>query len=184
HDGVLPATGPLFSIAPVNPSAVVPPSCGPGVPTPCTTYAPQGVQAGAKTPAVQEWNLSVEQQLNRATALRVAYVGSFGYHGLLSVDPNDIAAQTCADPAGCQAGGVAASGTPAVAASQSHVPQGAGYIPVGTRPNPYLGAGFFWYTEGNTRYNAMQTEVTHRFSSSLQFRANYTWAKNMDMNSG
>jgi hypothetical protein len=47
-----------------------------------------------------------------------------------------------------------------------------------------LGAGFFWYTEGNSRYNALQTEVTHRFSSSLQFRANYTWAKNMDMNSG
>jgi hypothetical protein len=184
YNGSLTASGSLFNITPVNPSAAVPPSCGPGVPTPCSTFAPQGIQADAKTPTVQEWNLSVEQQLNRTTALRVAYVGSFGYHGLLSVDPNDIAAQTCADATGCQAGGAAAGGTPAVAASQSHVPQGARYIRVGTRPNPYLGAGFFWYTEGNSRYNALQTEVTHRFSSSLQFRANYTWAKNMDMNSG
>ena len=55
---------------------------------------------------------------------------------------------------------------------------------MGTRPNPYLGAGFFWYTEGNSSYNALQTDVTHRLSHGLQFRANYTWSKNLDMNSG
>ena len=27
-----------------------------------------------------------------------------------------------------------------------------------------LGAGFFWYTEGNSSYNALQMDVTHRFS--------------------
>ena len=100
--------------------------------------------------------------------LRVAYVGSFGYHGLLSVDPNDIPAQICSTAAGCTAGGAATSGTPATAANQSHVAQGAQYIPVGTRPNPYLGAGFFWYTEGNSSYNALQTDVTHRLSHGLQ----------------
>jgi hypothetical protein len=184
YNGSISSSGSLFSITPIVPGATVPPSCGPGAPTPCTTYAPQGVQANAKTPTVQEWNFSIEQQLNSNTALRVAYVGSFGYHGLLSVDPNDISAQICSSAAGCQAGGVAASGTPATAANQSHVSQGAQYIPVGTRPNPYLGAGFFWYTEGNTRYNALQTEVTHRLSQGLQFRANYTWSKNLDMNSG
>ena len=184
YNGSISSSGSLFSITPIVPGATVPPSCGPGVSTPCTTYAPQGVQANAKTPTVQEWNFSIEQQLNSNTALRVAYVGSFGYHGLLSVDPNDISAQICSGASGCQAGGVAASGTPATAANQSHVPQGAQYIPVGTRPNPYLGAGFFWYTEGNTRYNALQTEVTHRLSRGLQFRANYTWSKNLDMNSG
>ena len=30
-----------------------------------------------------------------------------------------------------------------------------------TRPNPYLGAGFFWYTEGNSSYNALQTDFVH-----------------------
>jgi hypothetical protein len=64
------------------------------------------------------------------------------------------------------------------------VPQGAQYIPLGTRRNPYLSAGFFWYTEGNSSYNALQTEVTRRFSRGLQFRINYTWSKNLDMNSG
>ncbi len=184
YNGSLTASGSLFSITPVLPGAVIPPSCGPGVPTPCTTYAPQGVQADAKTPTVQEWNLSVQRQLTGRTVLRAAYVGSFGYHGLLSVDPNDIPAQVCASAAGCQAGGVAASGTPAAAASQSHVGQGVQYIPVGTRPNPYLGAGFFWYTEGNSSYHSLQTELVHRLSGGLEMRANYTWSKNLDMNSG
>ena len=65
------------------------------------------------------------------------------------------------------------------------MPQGAHYIPGPgtTRPNPNLGAGFFWYTEGNSSYNALQMDVSHRFSNGLQFRANYTWSKDLDMNS-
>ena len=184
YNGSITSSGSLFSITPVVPGALVPPSCGPGVPSPCTTYAPQGIQANAKTPTVQEWNLSAERQLTPATALRISYVGSFGYHGLLSVDPNTVPAQVCGNEAGCTAGGVATSGTPATAANQSHVAQGVQYIPVGTRPNPYLGAGFFWYTEGNSSYNALQTDVFHRLSRGLEIRANYTWSKSLDMNSG
>jgi hypothetical protein len=184
YNGSITSSGSLFSITPVVPGAPVPPSCGPGVPTPCTTYAPQGIQANAKTPTVQEWNVSIERQLTLSTALRVSYVGSFGYHGLLSIDPNDIPPQICSSAGGCQAGGVASSGTPATAANQSHVAQGAEYIPVGTRPNPYLGAGFFWYTEGNSSYNALQADLLHRLSRGLEIRANYTWSKNLDMNSG
>jgi hypothetical protein len=183
-NGSISSSGQLSSIVPIVPGVAVPPSCGPGVLGTCTTYAPQGVQADAKTPTVQEWNLSVERQLSSATAVRASYVGSFGYHGMLSVDPNDIPAQVCSVAGGCQAGGVSAGGAPATAANQSHVAQGAQYIPVGTRPNPYLGAGFFWYTEGNSSYNALQTEVTHRLSRGFEIRANYTWSKNLDMNSG
>jgi hypothetical protein len=172
------ANASLFANQPLTPGAPVPPSCGPGVPTPCTTYAPQGVQADAKTPTVQEWNLAVEHQLSSTMALRLAYVGSFGIHGLLSVDPNSIPPQICTNAAGCQAGGTAA------AANQGRVAQGAQYIPVGTRPNPYLSGGFFWYTEGNSSYHALQAEVTRRLSRGLQFRANYSWSKNLDMNSG
>ena len=171
------ANASLSSIVPIVPGVSPPPSCGPNVPAPCTTYAPQGVQANAKTPTVQEWNFIVEQQVSSNTALRVAYVGSFGYHGLLSIDPNSIPPQICSDPAGCVAGG-----TPGT--TRSTVPQGAQYIPIGTRRNPYLSGGFFWFTEGNSSYNALQMEVTRRFSRGLQFRANYTWSKNLDMNSG
>ena len=61
---------------------------------------------------------------------------------------------------------------------------GTPYIPVGTRPNPYLGAGFFWFTEGNSSYNALQADVSKRLSKGLQFRGNFTWSKNLDLNSG
>lgn len=167
----------LASILPIVPNIPQLPSCGSTVLPPCTTYAPQGVQGNAKTPTLQEWNLALEQQLSRSMVLRLAYVGSFGTHGLLSVDPNSIAAQICSSPAGCTAGG-----TPGTV--RSTVAQGAQYIPVGARPNPFLSGGFFWFTEGNSSYNALQMELVRRLSDGFQFRTNYTWSKNLDLNSG
>jgi Carboxypeptidase regulatory-like domain len=171
------AAASLSSLLPVTPGVPPAPSCGPGVPTPCTTYAPQGIQPDAKTLTVEEWNLTLERQLAAGTLLRVSYLGSHGYHGLLSVDPNVIPAQTCANAAGCASGGVAPT-------LRGSVPQGAQFLPVGARPNPYLSAGFFWYTEGNSSYNALSTEVSHRMSHGPEFRASYTWSKNLDLNSG
>ena len=168
YNGSAAFTGSLPSLLPITANVPVPPSCGLGVPPPCTIYAPQGVQADARTPTVEEWTFSLQQQLSANTAIRVAYVGSHGYHGLLSIDPNTIPAQICAQPGGCGTG----------------VPVGAQYIPAGGRPNPYLSAAFFWYTEGNTSYNALQLDLTRRLSRGLQFRAAYTWSKNLDMNSG
>lgn len=176
YNGSVSLSGSLPSLLPIIPGVPPRPSCSDTVPQPCTIWAPQGIEPSAKTPTVQEWNLTVEQQLDRQTVLRVAYVGSFGYHGLLSVDPNSIAAQTCSNAAGCTSGGNGAA--------RGSVPQGAQYIPVAARPNPYLSGGFFWYTEGNTSYNALQVDATRRLSHGLQFRANYTWSKNLDMNSG
>ena len=185
-NGSIVSSGNLFNLIPVVPNSPIAPSCSATVTTGCAIYAPQGVQSDAKTPAVVEWNASVEQQISSTTALRVAYIGSHGYHGLISIDPNSIAPQICA-AATCQAGGVittgAGAGNPVPVSSQSTVVQGQQYIPVSTRPNPFLGAGFFWYTEGNTSYNALQVEVTHRFSSGLQFRGSYTYSKSLDMNS-
>jgi hypothetical protein len=164
----------LFSFIPVAPGTSFP-ACGTGV-TPCATFAPQGIQADAKTPAVQEWNLSIEQELNHDTSIRVAYVGSHAVHELLSIDPNSIPAQICATTT-CTSGG-----TPGTV--KGTVSQGAQYIPVQSRPNPNLSGGFFWFTEGNSSYNALQIDVTHRMSKGLEFRGNYTWSKNLDMNSG
>jgi hypothetical protein len=175
-NGSITLTGSLPSLVPINPLAPVVPSCGPGVAPPCTVYAPQGIQANAKTPTVQEWKFTVEQQLDRNTALRMSYVGSFGYHGFVSVDPNAVPTQICS-ASSCVSGGTGAA--------RGSVPQGAEYIPVAaTRPNPYVGAGFFWFTEGNTSYNALQVDVSRRLTYGLQFRANYTWSKNLDINSG
>ena len=168
YNGAATFTGSLSSFTPIIP----------GPPPANTIYSPQGIQSNAKTPAVQEYSLTVEQQLSHNTALRVAYVGSFAVHELTSIDPNTIPSQICANTSGCASGGVAT--TPS---GKGNVPQGVQYIPLGTRPNPSLSAGFFWLTEGNSSYNALEVDVTHRISKGLEFRGNYTWSKNLDINS-
>jgi hypothetical protein len=174
-NGAASYAGALLPLLPVTPGVQPPQSCGPGIPTPCTTFAPQGIQADAQTPTVEEWNLRIEQQLTPSTVFRASYVGSHGYHQLISVDPNSIPAQVCAS-ATCTSGG---NGT-----ARGTVPGGAIYIPVSpTRPNQYLGAGFFWYSEGNTSYNALQLDLSHRLTRGLQLRGNFTWSRNLDMNS-
>ena len=150
----------------------LPPFCGPGIPAPCITPSAMGVQVNAKTPTVISWNYSIEQQLNRNMSLRVAYVGSHGYHSIIDIDANTIPQQTCSDAAGCLAGGIRSPGV--------LVPQGTQYFPRGTRPNPYLANAYLWYMEGISSYNALQTDLTKRLSSGLLFRANYTFAKNLD----
>ena len=174
----------LFKHIPVIPNAPPAPQCTDGPAPGCTIYAPQGVQANAKIPTLEEWNLTFEQQLDRSTVLRIGYVGSFGYHQIVSIDPNSIPPQICNVPLpiGCRAGGDLNLKTPTI------VGQGTEYIPWGvsgpnTRPNSNLSGGFFWYTEGNSSYNALQVDVIRRLARKLQFRANYTWSKSLDINS-
>jgi hypothetical protein len=168
-------SGALLPHIPVTPGVPPPPACGPGVPTPCTTFAPQGIQPNAQTPTVLEWNFRIEQQLSRDTVLRIGYVGSHGYYGPVSIDPNSVPAQIC-QTATCASGGTGKT--------DSTVTMGTQYIPVAkTLPNPYLGAGFFWYSEGNSSYNALQIDLIKRLSRGLQVRGNFTWSKNLDINS-
>src|SRR3989475_2703796 len=182
YNGSVTFAGQLSSFLPITPGVQPPPACGPNVPAPCSTFAPQGIEASAKTPATNEWNLTIEQQVGSNMALRIGYVGSFGYHGLLSIDRNPIPAQICSNAAGCAVDNTGAT----------RAPQGTKFIPLlptppppasSARPNPYLGAGFFWLTAGTSSYNALQVEMLRRLSRRLQFRGNYTWAKNLDMNS-
>jgi hypothetical protein len=179
------ANVPILSLIPEGPGAV-PPTCGPGVPTTCTTYSPQGPQANPKTPTVEAWNLEIQQQLTTNMSLNVAYVGSRGFHGILVVDDNSIAPQICANTSGCVSGGNLSN----TAANRGLVPVGAQYIPTGaggvpnTRPNPYLSSGNSWFMENNSSYNALQVSLIRRLSNDLQFRLNYTYGKNEDLGSG
>jgi carboxypeptidase family protein len=169
------ANVPLSSVVPIIPGTPPQPSCESGAAANCTIYSPQGVQPDAKTPTVERWSFGIERQLSSDSVLHAGYVGSFGYHDLISIDPNSIPAQTCASPSGCTAGGTgSARGT---------VASGMRFIPVGARPNPNLSGGFFWYAEGNSSYHALQVDLTRRLGRGLQLRGNFTWSKNLDINS-
>jgi hypothetical protein len=166
---------PLLSIVPLDPSTPPLPQCQSGAAPNCTIYSPQGVQPNAKTPTVERWSFEIERELGADSVLRVGYIGSFGYHDLISIDPNSIPAQTCANQSGCISGGAGSA--------RGLVVPGARYIPVGTRPNPNLSGGFFWYAEGNSSYHALQLDVSRRLRHGLQLRGNFTWSKNLDINS-
>jgi carboxypeptidase family protein/TonB-dependent receptor-like protein len=203
-NGSISLSGSLPALAPFDPNTPIAPQCGtPGAPPPptCTKYAPQGVQQNAKVPTVEKWNLSIEQKLSNTMTLRVGYVGSFAYHQLINVDPNTVVPAICPEGAVCTAGGVQTSGQPVLAANTTTFtggPGGTPYIPwnntavsgpcnainkTGCRPNPFLSSGFFWFSNGNASYHALQVEVTKRYSRHLQFRANYTWSRSLDINS-
>lgn len=174
-NGTASYSGALLPLLPVTPGIPPAPQCSPTVPAPCTSFAPEGVSPNAQTPTVQEWTLRIEQQLGWNTVLRVGYVGSHGYHEMINIDPNSIPAEVCTSATCASGGNGSAHGT---------VGQGALYVPVqSTRPNPYLGAGFFWYTEGNSSYNALQVDLEHRLAKGLEIRGNFTWSKNLDINS-
>jgi len=125
---------------------------------------PSGVQPDLRTPTVESWSLKIEQQLSPNTALGVSYIGSHGYHELLSVDANLPNATICpASP--CPAG----------------YPTGAFYYPAGAPlANNAVWNTTHWFSEGISSYHGLELDVNRRMSRGLQFRGVYTFSKTLD----
>lgn len=139
-------------------------------PLPAGSLVPSGgwVQ-NAKTPTVQEWSFSIEQQLTHSTGITVGYVGSHGYHLIDSSITNPTHSVICPDPA------CASSPTPLAAGTQ--------YFPSssqGARLFPLTGVAGFWEDSGHSRYNALQVDARQQVTKGVNFRANFTWAKALD----
>lgn len=139
--------------------------------------APAGVQPDMHTPTLISYSLRVEQALSPNTAITVGYVGSHGYHQIVSLDDNEPAPTVCpASP--CPA--TFPSNFPAPLAGAA-IPAGAYYIPAGTpTANPALGAAWAWYSVGTSSYNALQLDINHRISHGVLLRGVYTWSKSLD----
>ncbi len=125
--------------------------------------SPSNVQPDLATPTVLAWSLRIEQQLAPSLSLTVGYVGSRGYHQILSEDQNEPASITC-PAAACPAG----------------TPNGTIYYPTTTRANPLLANTTSWISAGIANYNALEIDLRRDFHHGLQLRANYTYAKNLD----
>jgi hypothetical protein len=125
---------------------------------------PSGVEPDLRTPTVESWTLKIEQQLSPNTALGVSYIGSHGYHELLSVDANLPTATICpASP--CPAG----------------YPFGAIYYPAGAPlANDAVWNTTHWFSEGISWYHGLELDVSRRLSHGLQFRGVYTFSKTLD----
>jgi hypothetical protein len=126
--------------------------------------SPSGSQPDLYTPTVITWTFKVEQQIAPNTSLGLGYVGSHGYHELLSLDANEPMPTIC-PAAPCPAN--LASGT-------VYYPSGAPLA------NPSLANTTTWFSEGLSSYNALQVDANRRFANGFQLRGVYTWSNSLD----
>ncbi|HWF36876.1 MAG TPA: TonB-dependent receptor [Candidatus Acidoferrales bacterium] len=124
--------------------------------------SPSGVDPNLKTPTVESYSLKLEQQIAANTSLAVGYVGSHGYHELLSMDANTPIPTIC--PVNCPA----------------NYPAGIYYNPTSTLANPALSNSTTWFSQGISSYNGLEVDVNQRLSHGLQFRGVYTFSKGLD----
>jgi Carboxypeptidase regulatory-like domain/TonB-dependent Receptor Plug Domain len=122
------------------------------------------IPLSAGTPYVQEFNLTLEQQLSSAWALRVAYVGNLSREFYLSRDQN----------APVYFPGASTS-TAALNARRPYQPT----------PNSYVfGSIVENDPANNASYDALQVTLTHRFAHGFSLLASYVWSKSIDISSG
>ncbi len=110
------------------------------------------------SPYVQQWNLTLEQQLPLQTLLRVTYVGNKGTHLQWTRDAN--APQRQAGP----------SSTWASTQARRPYNPGFGYI-----------TGLFW--DGYNEYQGVQVSLEHRFNRGLSTTVNFNHSRDFDSNS-
>jgi hypothetical protein len=104
---------------------------------------------------VLQWSLRIEQEIAPRTSFTVGYVGSHSYHQILSEDMNQPVPQYLAD------------GT-------AYYPPNAPFV------NPNLANTTSWVSQGVGLYNSLVVDVKRSMGNGLQFRGNYTFAKNLD----
>jgi hypothetical protein len=139
-------------------------SIAPGATYSGAKVIPSGVQLNLQTPTVASWNLKIEQELSSNTSLGIRYIGSHGYHGLLSADGNLPAPTIC----------------PASPCPASY-PDGAYYYPTGAPlANNAVWNTTHWFSQGISSYHGLEIDANHRLARGLQFRGVYTFAKSID----
>ncbi len=110
----------------------------------------RGNQVDSPDPYVQQWSLTLEQDLGWKTGLRVTYTGSHTIKLYMSPDLNQLHANTA---------GYSASKA--------------------SRPYPNWAIVYSRDPIAGARYNAVTTELNKRMSNNLTFQSSWTWAKNL-----
>ena len=133
-------------------------------------------------PKVDQFNLSLQQQVGQTTTFTIAYVGNVGER----VYPTETAGYNVNVPYLPTSPFDLIATDPAI---QSHAPNGAGGLSRDQR-RPYYDAFQpgtaaaccsqdinYLAPAAREYYNALQASVEHRFAHGLQYLANYTWSR-------
>jgi hypothetical protein len=108
--------------------------------------------------------LKIEREILSGTSLSIGYIGSHGYHALLSADLN-LPTPTICPASPCPAG----------------YPSGLVYYPTNSPlANKSVWNTTHWISEGVSAYHGLEFDVNRRVGKRLQFRGTYTFAKALD----
>jgi Carboxypeptidase regulatory-like domain len=117
--------------------------------------SPSTVQTDIETPTLISYTLRVEQSLSRGTSFTAAYVGSHGYHQILSGDLNEP--------------------VPTILAN------GSIYFPINApKANPAVSNTTSWFSRGDSSYNGVQADLRFAVGHGFTGRAAYTYSKTLD----
>jgi hypothetical protein len=190
--------GNFLSEIPINAAAPLSPQCTAAVvasnTNACAIPEIAGVDPNAHTPTTQQWNFSIERELAKDLLVHIGYVGMEAYHTIVLTDANQVVPQVCNNPNGCVSGGINTGAT-----LRGVVPSGTYYLPLsvdtagvlgtpgapdGCRTNCDINDTQIWMFDGTQSYHGLSAFIQKRFSKGFQFRANYTFSKVLDLNSG
>jgi hypothetical protein len=105
-----------------------------------------------RTPYMQDWHLTFQQELGNNTVFEIGYAGSRGLKLYTFLNGNQAA--PTADP---------------------NIPYAV------RRPIPTIDAPIDWFRSGGqSNYNSLQTKIEHRWSNGFSFLVNYTWSHSLD----
>jgi hypothetical protein len=119
-------------------------------------------------PSVYNWSFGIQQNLGFGTVLDVAYVGNTQKHLLNTRNLNAVPYGTNFLPSSID---------PTVSGNR---PYNSNFL------RPFRGFGDINYLEfaGIANYNALQIQLTKRFSHNLTYNMSYTWSKALDLVDG
>jgi hypothetical protein len=122
----------------------------------------QGVDPNYRDPQSNQWNVTLEREINSSTSVRVSYVGMHTYRLSITEDLNQIPAST----------------TPYVSGTVANP-----YVdPRAPYQNWFSLASTF--NAGEANYHAFELQATHRMQHGFYYDANYTYAVNKADNQG
>lgn len=106
-----------------------------------------------RTPYMQDWHLTFQQQIGANTVFEIGYAGSRGLKLYTFLNGNQ--ATPTADPNSPFAD---------------------------RRPIPQIDSAIQWFRSGGqSNYNSLQTRLERRYSNGLAFHVNYTWSHSLDI---
>jgi hypothetical protein len=138
-----------------------------------TTISPNTVNYHANQPHVVQYNLSVQRQLPRNTAISVAYAGSIGAHLWQYIEGNPVPPTSLVNGVPYWSNAIpACAGGTLSAVTQT-------FVTPTCRTNPNFASWALDDTGGIESYNSLQVVVNKRLGGGLEVQGAYTYAHSL-----